>query len=73
MTRADLLEAWTTHLAQGRRRSPHTVRAYGATAARLLDTLGETNWPNATAELTRHLGIVKPKQKYIFELRAKKR
>ena len=45
MTRADLLEAWTTHLAQGRRRSPHTVRAYGATAARLLDALGETNWP----------------------------
>lgn len=45
MTRADILEAWTSHLAQGRRRSPHTVRAYGATAARLLDALGETGWP----------------------------
>ena len=44
MTRADLLEAWTAYLAQGRRRSPHTVRAYGATAARLLDALGATNW-----------------------------
>ena len=44
MTRADLLEAWHAHLAQGRRRSPHTVRAYGATAARLLDQLGETSW-----------------------------
>ncbi|MBK6801201.1 tyrosine recombinase XerC [Novosphingobium sp.] len=45
MTRADILEAWQDHLAQGRRRSPHTVRAYVATAARLLDTLGETDWP----------------------------
>ncbi|HMP56023.1 MAG TPA: site-specific integrase, partial [Novosphingobium sp.] len=42
--RADLLEAWHGHLAQARRRSPHTVRAYVATAARLLDALGETNW-----------------------------
>lgn len=45
MTRADILEAWTNHLADGRRRSPHTVRAYGATAARLLDALGDTSWP----------------------------
>ena len=45
MTRADILEAWTRYLADGRRRSPHTVRAYGATAARLLDTLGDANWP----------------------------
>ena len=44
MTRADILEAWTQYLAQGRRRSPHTVRAYGATAARLLDALGDTDW-----------------------------
>ena len=40
MTRADILEAWGTYLAQGRRRSPHTVRAYLAAAARLLDTQG---------------------------------
>ncbi|MEO5586944.1 MAG: tyrosine recombinase XerC [Novosphingobium sp.] len=44
MTRGDLLEAWHNHLTQGRRRSPHTVRAYAATAARLLDSLGETDW-----------------------------
>ncbi len=48
-TRGDILEAWHVHLAQGRRRSPHTVRAYGATAARLLDALveggDETDWP----------------------------
>jgi integrase/recombinase XerC len=47
--RATVLEAWRGHLAQGRRRSPHTVRAYVATAARLLDHLGigighETDW-----------------------------
>jgi integrase/recombinase XerC len=45
MTRGDILEAWYEYLTQGRRRSPHTVRAYAATAARLLDALGDTNWP----------------------------
>lgn len=44
MTRADILEAWHRHLAEGRRRSPHTVRAYTATAARLLDELDEMDW-----------------------------
>lgn len=45
MTKADALEAWGIHLSQGRRRSPHTVRAYVAAASRLLDSLGETDWP----------------------------
>lgn len=45
MTRGDILEAWHNHLTQGRRRSPHTVRAYAATAARLLDAIGDTDWP----------------------------
>ena len=44
MTRADILEAWGNYLAQGRRRSPHTVRAYVSTAARLLDEIGEADW-----------------------------
>jgi integrase/recombinase XerC len=44
MTRGDILEAWHAYLTNGRRRSPHTVRAYAATAARLLDALGETDW-----------------------------
>lgn len=44
MSRADLLEAWRDHLTHSRRRSPHTVRAYLATAARYLDHLGETDW-----------------------------
>jgi len=43
-TRAALLEAWHDHLALGRRRSPHTVRAYVATAARLLDALQLQDW-----------------------------
>ena len=59
MTRADLLAAWGGHLAQGRRRSPHTVRAYVATAARLLDSLGDTSWPVIArleaADLRQHL------------------
>lgn len=45
MTKADILEAWGSHLSRGRRRSPHTVRAYVAAACRLLDSLGETDWP----------------------------
>ena len=44
MTRADLLEAWHQYLSQGRRRSAHTVRAYAATAARLIDAEGLDSW-----------------------------
>lgn len=43
MKRADILEAWRDHLADGRRRSPHTVRAYVATAARLIG-YEDTDW-----------------------------
>ncbi|HKR91455.1 tyrosine recombinase XerC [Novosphingobium sp.] len=50
MTKPDILEAWGAYLTQGRRRSPHTVRAYVATAARLLD--GDVDW----ADLAR-LGV----------------
>jgi integrase/recombinase XerC len=53
MTRAELLEQWGQHLASGRRRSPHTVRAYVATAARLLDTIEAEGWP-ALARLDGH-------------------
>jgi integrase/recombinase XerC len=44
MTRADFLEAWGRYLAANRRRSPHTVRAYLATAARLLDAVEAADW-----------------------------
>ena len=33
-------------MAENRRRSPHTVRAYVAAAARLLDALGDSDWPS---------------------------
>lgn len=61
MNRADILEAWGTHLSHGRRRSPHTVRAYIATAARLLDSFDNTDWTalarlNA-ADLRRQLAV----------------
>jgi integrase/recombinase XerC len=45
MTRASLVEQWGTHLAVDRRRSPHTVRAYVAAAARLLDSVAVEDWP----------------------------
>lgn len=44
MSRADLLEAFGTYLGQGRRRSPHTVRAYLAAANRLLAETGAEDW-----------------------------
>lgn len=45
MTAADILEAWHNHLTLSRRRSPHTVRAYAATAARILHAMeGELSW-----------------------------
>jgi integrase/recombinase XerC len=47
--RAALLAAWHDHLLHGRRLSPHTVRAYGATAARLLDATGLEDWPAIAA------------------------
>lgn len=44
MTREDILESWHDYLMHTRRRSPHTVRAYVATAARLLDASGDVDW-----------------------------
>ena len=44
MTKADLLEVWRDHLANARRRSPHTVRAYLAAASRLIDHNAADSW-----------------------------
>lgn len=44
MSKADLLEAWGAHLANARRRSPHTVRAYLSAANRLLESTGAESW-----------------------------
>jgi len=59
MSRAEVLLAWHDHLAESLRRSPHTVRAYHATAARLIDATGAEDWPTLAAldaaALRRHL------------------
>ena len=49
MSKADLLEAWAAHLRDGRRRSPHTVRAYVAAANRLLAEEGLHDWQGVAA------------------------
>jgi integrase/recombinase XerC len=49
MSGADLLESWRDHLAKGRRRSPHTVRAYGAAAARLVEATSAEAWRDIAA------------------------
>lgn len=48
-----MLEAWRAHLADNRRRSPHTVRAYVAAAARLLAAREGEDW-RAVAEIEAH-------------------
>ncbi|OBX20223.1 recombinase XerC [Erythrobacter sp. QSSC1-22B] len=49
MTREALLASWHDHLAQARRRSPHTVRAYCAVARRLLHRLDLESWDSVAA------------------------
>lgn len=50
MSTPDLLAAWHDHLALARRRSPHTVRAYGTAAVRLLAALPEPqSWASLAA------------------------
>lgn len=55
MSAADLIEQWRNHLAIAQRRSPHTVRAYGGAAARLLGRLGLADWPDVARLTTRDL------------------
>jgi len=49
MSAQDILETWRAHLADNRRRSPHTVRAYVAAAERLLAALGCSDWAGVAA------------------------
>ena len=59
MSAAALLGQWHTHLADERRRSPHTVRAYHKAAERLLDARSLSEWEEVAAidsgTLRRHL------------------
>jgi integrase/recombinase XerC len=47
MSAISLIEAWRAHLADNRRRSPHTVRAYVAAAARLVAARQLVDWAAA--------------------------
>jgi integrase/recombinase XerC len=53
MSAADLLAAWRAHLADNRRRSPHTVRAYVAAAQRLCAANALEDW-SAVARTEAH-------------------
>ncbi|MCZ8323791.1 MAG: tyrosine recombinase XerC [Sphingomonadaceae bacterium] len=44
MSASAILNAWHDHLINARRRSPHTVRAYVATAQRLIEATGLVGW-----------------------------
>ncbi|MGB7374635.1 tyrosine recombinase XerC [Pontixanthobacter sp.] len=49
MNVADILGQWRSHLEHGRRRSPHTVRAYVAAADRLLGYRACDSWADISA------------------------
>ncbi|KLI63885.1 tyrosine recombinase XerC [Aurantiacibacter marinus] len=51
----DIIDQWREHLAIARRRSPHTVRAYVATAARLLEYRHIKSWQQVADLSTRDL------------------
>lgn len=53
MSAADLIAAWRAYLADSRRRSPHTVRAYVAAAQRLVTANALEDW-NAVARTEAH-------------------
>ncbi|NBC88352.1 MAG: tyrosine-type recombinase/integrase [Alphaproteobacteria bacterium] len=59
MSAVDVVGQWQRHLADGRRRSPHTVRAYAAAARRLLTARGIEDWEGVAGieahDLRRHL------------------
>ena len=53
MSAGDLIAGWQAHLADNRRRSPHTVRAYVAAAQRLVAANGLEDW-SAVARTEAH-------------------
>ena len=59
MSAAGILSQWHTHLADERRRSPHTVRAYHKAAERLIHARSYAEWDDVAATdagtLRRHL------------------
>ena len=52
---SQLVEDWAAHLARDRRRSPNTIRAYVATAHRLISFLGDHTGEDVTGQTLREL------------------
>lgn len=55
MTAQLLIEQWRAHLADNRRRSPHTVRAYVAAAQRLVNANALEDWAGVASTEAHHL------------------
>ncbi|AUX69934.1 recombinase XerC [Porphyrobacter sp. HT-58-2] len=55
MSAPDLIAQWRAHLADNRRRSPHTVRAYVAAAQRLAAANGLQDWAAVARTEAHHL------------------
>ncbi len=55
MNAGDLIAVWQAHLADNRRRSPHTVRAYVAAAQRLVAANGLEDWSAVARTEAHHL------------------
>jgi integrase/recombinase XerC len=55
MSAADLIGAWRSHLADNRRRSPHTVRAYVSAAERLVAAQVLQDWATVARIEVHHL------------------
>lgn len=55
MSGAALTEQWRSHLTDNRRRSPHTVRAYVAAAARIVAAQALDDWPGVARIEAHHL------------------
>ena len=64
MTRADLLEAWSAHLAQGRRRSEHTVRPESAQL--IYDQLGSKHKEILWLEKSGHIITLDEEREQVF-------
>ena len=57
MTAQGLIAQWSAHLSLDRRRSIHTVRAYVATAQRLIDWMAEMDGAEATRDALTMLAV----------------
>lgn len=56
MAQRDIITSWREHLARDKRRSPHTVRAYVATAERIIERISSCkDWQSIAALKPQHI------------------